>query len=117
MSVRAAAAWQPGTGGVTVRVRVTPKSSNDSIGGLETTADGPAFRARVRAVPADGEANRAVQELLAAWLGVAKSRVRLVSGAKSRVKSFAVSGEPSELAVVLAHKSAKDVSQPEDRHS
>ena len=117
MSVRATAAWQPGNGGITVRVRVTPKSSKDEIGGLETTADGPAFRARVRAVPADGEANTAVQELLAAWLGVAKSRVRLVSGAKSRVKSFAVTGEPSELEVILALKLTKNVSQPEDRHS
>ena len=99
------------------RARVTPKSSKEGIDGVEATADGPAFRARVRAVPADGEANAAVQALLAQWLGVAKSRLTLVSGAKSRVKSFAVSGEPSELAVVLAHKSAKDVSQPEDRHS
>ncbi len=91
------AAWQPSQSGVAIRVRVTPKSPKDAIDGLETTAEGPAFRARVRAVPADGEANNAVHALLARWLGVAKSRVRLMSGAKSRVKSFEVTGDLAEL--------------------
>lgn len=89
-----------------VRVRVTPKSSKDAIEGVEATADGPAFRARVRAVPADGEANAAVQELLAGWLGLPKSRVSLLAGAKSRVKSFAVTGELATIEAILVRKSA-----------
>jgi len=96
--------WHLAKGAVVVRVRVTPKSSKDVIDGLENTAEGAAFKARVRAVPADGEANSAVVALLAAWLGVAKGRIELVSGAKSRVKSFAVSGEPGQLEVMLKSK-------------
>ncbi|MEQ1576307.1 MAG: DUF167 family protein [Hyphomicrobium sp.] len=98
--------WKVGKGGLTVRVRVTPKSSRDSIEGIEATAEGPALRARVRAVPAEGEANSAVQALLAEWLAVPKSRVMLVAGAKSRVKSFSVSGELPELEANLIRKSA-----------
>ena len=98
--------WQLGNGCVVVRVRVTPKSSKDAIEGIEATADGPALRARVRAVPADGEANSAVQMLLSEWLDVPKSRVALVAGAKSRVKSFAVSGETATLEAILVRKSA-----------
>jgi uncharacterized protein len=98
------AAWQPSKDGVAIRVRVTPKSSKDAISGLETTAEGPAFRVRVRAVPTDGEANSAVQTLLAQWLAIAKSRVRLVSGATSRVKSFAVTGDTAELMARLDAK-------------
>ena len=71
--------------------RVMPKSSNDAIETIEATAEVPAFRARVRAVPADGEAN---------------SRVQLVAGAKSRVKSFAVTGETARLEAILVRKSA-----------
>ena len=106
MTVSADAPWRPSKDGVTVRVRVTPKSSKDGIDGVEETAEGPAFRARVRAIPADGEANAAVLELLATWLGVAKSRLALVSGAKSRVKSFAVTGEGADLEAILVQKSA-----------
>jgi uncharacterized protein len=90
--------------GVAVRIRVTPKSSKDAVDGIETTAEGPAFKARVRAVPADGEANNAVQSLLAQWLRVANGRVRLISGAKSRVKSFAVTGDLAELKAILDGK-------------
>jgi uncharacterized protein len=89
-----------------VRVRVTPRSSKDAVEAIEATADGPALRVRVRAVPADGEANSAVQVLLAEWLGLPKSRVMLVAGAKSRVKSFAVTGEPAGLEAILVRKSA-----------
>ena len=106
MNVAADTPWRPGKGCVVVRVRVTPKSSKDAIEGIEATAEGPALRARVRAVPVDGEANVAVQELLAEWLELPKSRVALVAGAKSRVKSFAVSGETAGLKAFLTRKSA-----------
>lgn len=46
--------------------------------------------AKVRAKPEDGKANAAVQELLAGALGIAPSRIRLLRGATSREKLFAV---------------------------
>ena len=90
--------WRHAAGGLVVRFRLTPKSSKDAIDGLEMTADGPAFKARVRALPEDGAANAALEKLAAAWLGVPKSAVRLVSGGKSRVKTLAVEGDPAAIA-------------------
>lgn len=98
--------WRPASGCVIVRFRLTPKSSKDAIDGLETTADGPAFKARVRAVPEDGAANAALEKLVASWLDVPKSAVRLVSGGKSRVKALAVDGDPAMLEDRLAARFA-----------
>lgn len=96
--------WREATGCVIVRVRLTPKSSKDAIDGVETTADGPALRARVRAVPADGEANAALVKLLATWLGVPKSSVALAQGGKSRVKSLEITGRVDELRRLLTER-------------
>lgn len=85
--------WRTGEGCVIVRVRLTPKSSIESVTGVGETAEGPAFQARVRAVPAEGEANAALEQLIARWLEVPKSTVRVTQGAKSRVKSLTISGE------------------------
>jgi hypothetical protein len=85
--------WRAGVGCVIVRVRLTPKSSIEGVGGVEATAEGAAFAARVRAVPAEGEANAALERLVARWLDVPKSTVRVTHGAKSRVKSLTISGE------------------------
>jgi uncharacterized protein YggU (UPF0235/DUF167 family) len=75
-------------------IRVTPRAGRDRI---ESVADG-ALGVRVSAAPADGAANAAVLRLLAAELGVAPSRLRLVSGAAGRHKLVEVAGlEPAEL--------------------
>ncbi len=94
--------WRTGIGCVIVRVRVVPKSSKDGIDGVEPTADGPAFKVRVRAVPADGEANEAVERQLADWLDIPKSRVSVASGHRSRVKSLKVIGDAPSLVNRLA---------------
>lgn len=92
-----ALAWRHADACVIVRFRLTPKSSKDSVDGLEVTADGPAFKVRVRAIPEDGAANAALERLVSAWLGVAKSNVRLVGGGKSRIKSICIDGEAGDL--------------------
>lgn len=94
--------WRIADGCVIVRVRVAPKSSKDTIDGVETTVDGPAFKVRVRAVPADGEANEAVERQLADWLDVPKSRVTVASGHRSRVKSLKIAGDATNLDSRLA---------------
>jgi uncharacterized protein YggU (UPF0235/DUF167 family) len=96
--------WRTGAGCVIVRVRLTPKSSIEGVGGVEETADGAAFAARVRAVPAEGEANAALERLVARWLDVPKSTVRVTHGAKSRVKSLTISGETGCLEARLMAK-------------
>lgn len=98
--------WRITKTGVAVRVRLTPRSSREAVEGIEETADGPAFKARVRAVPEDGAANAAVEKLVATWLGVTKSSVKLSSGGKSRVKVLDVDGDAGQLAALLEGKLA-----------
>jgi len=85
--------WRAGDGCVIVRVRLTPKSSVEGVEGVIPSAEGLALAARVRAVPAEGEANAAVEKLIARWLDVPKSTVRVTGGAKSRIKSLTISGD------------------------
>lgn len=89
--------WSRRADGVVVRVRVTPKSSKNVVEALEATAQGPALKVRVRAIPDKGAANMAVAETLADWLGVPKSTVALVAGSTARVKSLAITGDGAAL--------------------
>ncbi len=90
-------AWRADVACVIARFRLTPKSSKEAVDGLVETPDGPAIQARVRALPEDGAANRALEELVARWLGVAKQSVSLARGGKSRLKSLRISGDPGAL--------------------
>jgi uncharacterized protein YggU (UPF0235/DUF167 family) len=54
--------------------------------------DGTRLELWVGAPPVDGAANVAAVEAVAAWLGVPRRAVRLVSGAASRTKIFDVEG-------------------------
>jgi uncharacterized protein (TIGR00251 family) len=69
-----------------LHVRVKPLARQSAVAGWHGTT----LRVRVRAAPANGEANRAVAELLADTFGVSASAVELVSGARSRDKLFRV---------------------------
>lgn len=87
-----------GAEGVMVRVRVTPNASNDRIEGIQILADGQAvLKVRVRAVPEDGRANKAVLALLAKSLGVPKSAARVARGETARIKHVEVEGRPKDL--------------------
>lgn len=82
-------------------VRVTPKAAADRIDGGGEDARGREFlKVRVRAVPEDGKANKAVGKLLATAFGVAKSRVALVSGDQQRIKTFQIDGNGDEAAIL-----------------
>jgi uncharacterized protein YggU (UPF0235/DUF167 family) len=88
-------------------VRVSPKSSREGIDGVAETAQGPALTVRVRAVAEKGEANRAVEMTVAAWLGVPKTSVAVTTGGKSRLKTVVVAGEPGRLAALVESRMAK----------
>ena len=96
--------WRSAKGCVIVRVRLTPKSSLEGIAGVGATPEGAAFIAKVRAVPSDGEANAALERLVARWLDVPKSTVRVTQGARSRVKSLTIGGETGCLEARLQAK-------------
>ncbi len=68
------------------------------------TAEGPALKARVRAVPEDGAANTALETLIAEWLEVPKRAVSLIGGGKSRIKTLAVKGASTVLVTELAKR-------------
>ncbi|WP_026379914.1 DUF167 family protein [Afifella pfennigii] len=90
--------WRATPQGMLVSVRLTPKAAKDTLEGAEALADGRVvLKARVRAVPEKGAANKALEALLAKALGLAKSAVSVESGQTSRLKTVLVAGEPKEL--------------------
>lgn len=99
--------WRLVKGGLVIEVRLTPKSSADRIDGVSAGPEGPILKARTRAVPDKGEANGAIERLVADWLGVPKRSVSLKSGGKSRLKSIAVEGDSAALEKRLASLVAK----------
>lgn len=68
--------------GVRVRVRLQPRASHNRIVGRH----GDTLKAQVTAPPVDGEANAALERLIAELVGLPRSAVRVVAGAKSRDK-------------------------------
>jgi uncharacterized protein len=89
-----------------VLVRASPKSSREGIAGVVATVQGPALAVLVHAAAQKGQANRAVELALAAWLGVPRSRVTVKAGDKSRIKTVLVAGEPAMLAALLQRRTA-----------
>jgi uncharacterized protein YggU (UPF0235/DUF167 family) len=96
--------WRHGDACVIAHFRLTPKSSKDAVEGLIETSEGQSFQARVRAVPEDGAANAALEDLVAHWLGVPKRSVSLIAGGKSRLKSLRIAGDTALLDKILQMK-------------
>jgi uncharacterized protein (TIGR00251 family) len=71
-----------------ITVRLTPRGGRNAIDGWH---DG-VLQARVSAAPVDGKANDALVRLLARALGVAASRVVIVSGGQARLKQVEIDG-------------------------
>ena len=95
--------WTLTVDGLLLTVRLTPKGGRDSIDGIETLSDGrAALKARVRALPEDGEANAALVKLIAKTVGVSASRVSLQSGHTSRLKVLKIESNGAEIAAMIA---------------
>lgn len=91
--------------GLELRIRLTPKASADRIDGVAALSDGSAhIAARVRAVPEKGSANTALERLVADWLDVGASSVRVAGGATSRLKTVEVRGDAAALAALLQER-------------
>lgn len=88
---------------VRLTVRLTPNGGRDAVDGLETAADGEEYlKVRVRAVPEKGKANQALIAFLAKTLGLAKSKLFLISGDTQRKKILRIEGDPEDLMRRLA---------------
>ena len=81
-----------GAEGVTVPVRLRPRSSRPGVSGVREGA----LELRVGAPPVEGRANEEAKRLLARLFGIPPSRVALQSGAKSRLKVFQLRGVGAE---------------------
>lgn len=68
--------------GAQIAVRVTPNARRAALD------PGPPIRIAVTVIAEDGRATAAAQALLAEALGVAKTRLTLIRGAKARDKCF-----------------------------
>ena len=83
---------------ISIGVYVQPRASKSELAGLH---DG-LLRIRLAAPPVDGAANAALAVFIADKLGIAKSRVRIVSGLTGRRKVVRIDGvTPEAVAVAL----------------
>lgn len=55
-------------------------------------------------MPSNGEANAALERLIADWVGVPLRSVRLTAGGKSRVKSLAIDGDCANIIALITEK-------------
>lgn len=69
-------------GGICIKLRVIPKSSQNRIDGVREDA----LIVRVNSVPENGAANKDVINLLSKRLKTPKSNFEIISGAKSKNK-------------------------------
>lgn len=84
-------------GGCSIIVKVHPRARRNGVVGPH----GDALKVQVTAPPADGAANAAVEALIAELLGIAKTRVLVAHGAKSRRKTVVVDGVTAVQAAAL----------------
>jgi uncharacterized protein (TIGR00251 family) len=92
--------YQEKPDGLVIDARVQPRASADRVEGVT----GGRLRLRLTAPPVENAANGAAIALLAAWLGVPRSKVTLIGGDKSREKRFHVAGDPAALAAAVRAK-------------
>ena len=80
------------------KVKLLPRSSMNKIVGFE----GDILKVKVKSAPVDGLANKDLILLLSKRLRVAKERIEIISGRKSRLKTVRVHGiEKNDLSLPL----------------
>ncbi len=90
--------WTATARGLVLAVRLTPKGGRDSIDGVDSLSDGRCvLKARVRAVPSEGEANAALVKMLAKALDIPARSVSVAGGATARVKRIVIEGDATAL--------------------
>jgi uncharacterized protein (TIGR00251 family) len=83
-----------------IQVKLLPKSSRTEIVGRENNR----LKVKVTSPPVDGEANKALIQLLAKTLGVSKGRVEIIAGKSSRLKTIRIYGLSEKDVTLLLEK-------------
>jgi uncharacterized protein (TIGR00251 family) len=90
--------WRAAGDDFLLDVRLTPRAAHDRIDGADRLSDGRIIlKARVRAVPEKGAANKALIKLVAKALDLPGASVSLNSGTTSRLKTLRLQGEVKNL--------------------
>lgn len=79
---------QSDKGDLLLHCHIQPKASRDAIVGIHDDR----LKVQVASPPVDGKANEQLIRFMAKTLGVAKSRVTLVRGQGSRLKTLRIEG-------------------------
>ena len=100
---------------IVLRVRLNPHASRDVIEGAGRTADGQRHLiVRVRAVPENGKANKALTDLLSKTLGISKRDVSVIKGHTSRLKTVSIQTDENTRHLVLDLMEKFDDERPTD---
>lgn len=86
--------------GIIFTVYVQPRASRNELCGIS----GNEIKLRLTSPPVDGSANRLCTEYLAELLGIAKSKVRILRGEKSRHKTIKAYGIKKDEIFALLNK-------------
>jgi uncharacterized protein (TIGR00251 family) len=78
--------------GLEIRIYVQPRAKRSEVSGVH---DG-ALKIKVTAPPVEDAANRAVMEFMASLLHIPKSKLRILSGSRSRQKTLLAEGVSSD---------------------
>lgn len=87
-------------GRATLRIRVTPRARTTGV-----TAAGGHLAVRVRAAAEGGKATEEAIRAVAGLLGIGRSRLEVIAGATSRLKTLGVEAiDPADLRKLLAKR-------------
>ena len=82
--------------GTEFTVNLVPGAKTEQILGIVEVAGGKAVKITIRKKPTENKANVALIEFLSKTIGVAKSRILIKRGHKSRIKRIVVRDIPSK---------------------
>jgi uncharacterized protein (TIGR00251 family) len=74
--------------GIVIQLHVIPNASKTEIVGTH----GEALKIKIKAPPVDGKANQAIVSFFSEFLNVAKSKIEILRGDKSKTKSLLIRG-------------------------
>ncbi len=77
-----------------INIHVTPNAARNEI--IDITENGE-YRVKIQSPPINGAANKNLIKFIASIFGVSKSKVRIVSGLKSRNKILEIEGDEGEI--------------------